>query len=375
MSSDGGRRRSVRRSLNPPTEVQEPAREVGRGAKPMMRNRLGMKALLLVPDSRPVNYVVSHLLDGEPWTSEIQASYKLACPEPIEATALDDAKRRAAVVMAKMSRIQRLHRRTFILPPNRTLVTSASGERPYNPLLASVPTLARAEEVVLGAGNFAVGAAAGAVEAAAGAVWEAAGAMKETVKRSNHVLKEFHKAVVADEADDDEDFVPISHARSLHEGRERAALRRMGPQDLGLALLPGWPTADMRQFSAIKARSAICAAVELPLMPPVPHRRLSQTLRAADAHDARKAGNPSSFSEYSGSAGMRASGGFDGFVSESQKKLQQLNTSATLFVEETQHLASRTVGKLGQVADIAGKAMVNLKNAVQTGTVAYTRGV
>ncbi|OLP90423.1 hypothetical protein AK812_SmicGene28000 [Symbiodinium microadriaticum] len=44
------------------------------------------------------------------------------------------------------------------------------------------------------------------------------------------------------------------------------------------------------------------------------------------------------------------------------------------FVEETQHLASRTVGKLGQVADIAGKAMVNLKNAVQTGTVFLHRG-
>ena len=28
-------------------------------------------------------------------------------------------------------------------------------------------------------------------------------------------------------------------------------------------------------------------------MPPVPHRRLSQTLRAADAHDARKAGSAS----------------------------------------------------------------------------------
>ncbi|CAE7215759.1 unnamed protein product, partial [Symbiodinium microadriaticum] len=116
-----------------------------------------------------------------------------------EATALDDAKRRGAVVMAKMrclgfnvSIVERLSCRQT----GRTLVANASGERAYNPLLSSVP-LARAEDFVLGAGNFAVGAAAGAVEAAAGAVWEAAGAMK--VKRSNHVLKEFHKAVVADE--------------------------------------------------------------------------------------------------------------------------------------------------------------------------------
>ncbi|CAJ1429640.1 unnamed protein product, partial [Effrenium voratum] len=303
------------------------------------------------------------------------------------ALALEEVKRKAQKLSAR-SKVKR-HK----LRASRTALMAEMPRERYNPVRSMLPVWGKAEDFMMGAGSLAVSTARGAAQ---GAVVAAKGAVKDTVKSYNEVMKELKRAAAAgstyseQENGDEDDLI---ESEGLTSGRRMQNLQN-DPSDLGLALLPGWPTADLRCLS----QRAVCAVIELPLLPAsvakADNPRLDMDEREEEREDREEAheevtrsvtssffdtGSPSSSAAGSTAGSKPASPvltyatpaparqGTEFLLGElpetAKKSLLRMNTSASQFVEETQ----RTVGKSWQVAqsyatEFAEKAVSKVKN-------------
>ncbi|CAK9090864.1 unnamed protein product [Durusdinium trenchii] len=162
--------------------------------------------------------------------------------------AVEVAKRRANHVAKRASRS--LGKRQQRIQRSRTalLADSAVPKERKNPVRSMLPVIAKAEDFVAGAKQV------------------AKDAVRDTVKRSNEVFKELRKAAAAEnvsrEVEDMDELGQV--ARGLRApGADALGLK----ENFGLALLPGWPVAQLQ--SAFRHRARQCTVVDLPLLPPL----------------------------------------------------------------------------------------------------------
>jgi len=200
----------------------------GKRVAQTLRNALGICAVLGVPEK-----------------SRDRSSRMIARLKDDMGLTLDVAKRRANKVLTRVSRTKGMKQQR--IAKSRSALLDVPGEK-KSPVRSMLPMIARANDLVAGAGRV------------------AQGAVKDTVKRSGEVFKELRKAAAAemvisrevDEADELERVV----TKGLGFGEKDSQGNK---ENFGLAMLPGWPLADLK--AAIRHRSRSCTVLNLPLLP------------------------------------------------------------------------------------------------------------
>ncbi|CAK9036791.1 unnamed protein product, partial [Durusdinium trenchii] len=189
-----------------------------------LRNALGFSVVLAVPQKseRRHSRMIARLGSEDPMGHGI---------------AVEVAKRRANHVAKRASRS--LGKRQQRIQRSRTalLADSAVPKERKNPVRSMLPVIAKAEDFVAGAKQV------------------AKDAVRDTVKRSNEVFKELRKAAAAEnvsrEVEDMDELGQV--ARGLRApGADALGLK----ENFGLALLPGWPVAQLQ--SAFRHRARQC---------------------------------------------------------------------------------------------------------------------
>ncbi|CAL1149566.1 unnamed protein product, partial [Cladocopium goreaui] len=220
---------------------------------------------------------------------------------------LDVAKRRARKVVTRVYRSRGTKQQR--IAKSRSALLDTPGER-KGPVRSMLPMIARAEDLVVGAGRV------------------AKDAMKDTVKRSGEVFKELRKAAAAevvisrevDEADELERVVTTG----LRFGEKETQGK---PENLGLGILPGWPLADMR--AALRHRSRTCTVITLPLLPPTTWQQIGRdSLR--DSHTSKRFSRTSKQSEEEQELTSHST------ATEERQKSEMPDTEAGLYEDDDQ---------------------------------------
>jgi len=260
-----------------------------RGAQ-TLRNALGTCAVIAVPDQsgQRLSRMIARLPE------------EMGLP-------LDVAKRRARKVVTRVYRSRGTKQQR--IAKSRSALLDTPGER-KGPVRSMLPMIARAEDLVVGAGRV------------------AKDAMKDTVKRSGEVFKELRKAAAAevvisrevDEADDLERVVTTG----LRFGEKETQGK---PENLGLGILPGWPLADMR--AALRHRSRTCTVITLPLLPPTTWQQIGRdSLR--DSHTSKRFSRTSKQSEEEQELTSHST------ATEERQKSEMPDTEAGLYEDDDQ---------------------------------------